>query len=65
MQEVYPMFQYDVQTDADGDRILVIRCPAPNKIMMFPMTVDDANELGGKLAAPSIQIAKPGDTPVA
>lgn len=54
MQEVYPAFGYEVQTQEDGSRLLMFRIPAPNKVIVFPMTAEGAAEVGTKLAAPSV-----------
>lgn len=57
MQEIYPQVNIDIQTTPTGDRALVIQCMAPNKVMIFPMSVDIAETVGRKLSAPSIVVA--------
>jgi len=60
MQEVYPVTAMNVQDTDDGQRLLTIRIPAPNKLMIIPMTQEEAEDIGKKLSAPSILVPKAG-----
>lgn len=50
----YPSIELDVQVQQDGTRVLVVHSLLPNQILIFPMPVAVAEQIGAKLSAPSV-----------
>lgn len=62
MQEMYPLsFPEVTEPDDNGVRLLMFRIPAPNKVIMFPLTDEVWKAIGQELTAPSVEVAAPAD----
>ena len=57
MQELFQSFNYDVQTQPDGTRMLILESMLPRKVMVFPFAqAGNAEDLGRKLIGPGVVV---------
>lgn len=57
MQELFTSFNYDVQTEPDGTRMLILESMLPRKVMVFPFAQAlNAEDLGRKLIGPGVVV---------